>query len=125
MAFKFVNWWIRGFIFWCHEQVKKQFFTASPSNIQSADFFYVLTAQIAMGLPVKSEQLWDLLTIANHSADITNLQAGIANHSADITNLQEEMETNNAGIAENLASIGSINKDITDLKSCQTSKWLA
>ena len=89
---------------------------------QSADFFYVLTAQIAMGLPVKSEQLWDLLTIANHSADITNLQAGIANHSADITNLQEEMETNNAGIAENLASIGSINKDITDLKSCQTSK---
>ena len=68
-----------------------------------------------MGLPVKSEQLWDLLTIAN-------LKAGIANHSADITNLQEEMETNNAGIAENLASIGSINKDITDLKSCQTSK---
>ena len=82
-----------------------------------------------MGLPVKSEQLWDLLTIANlqagianHSADITNLQAGIANHSADITNLEEEMETNNAGIAGNLASIGSINKDITNLKSCQTSK---
>jgi hypothetical protein len=32
-------------------------------------------------------------------------------HSADI-----------AGIAENLASIGSNNKDITNLKSCQTSK---
>ena len=78
---------------------------------QSADFFYVLTAQIAMGLPVKSEQLWDLLTIANNSAKITNLQ--------------EEIEINNAGIAENLASIGSINKDITNVKSCQTSKWSA
>jgi len=75
-----------------------------------------------MGLPVKSEQLWDLLSIANYSADITNLQAGIANNSADITNLQEEISTNNAGIAGNLASIGSINKDITDLKSCQT-RW--
>ena len=19
--FKFVNWWIRGFVFWCHEQI--------------------------------------------------------------------------------------------------------
>ena len=64
-----------------------------------------------MGLPVKSEQLWDLLTIANHSADITNLQ--------------EEIAKNNAGIAGNLASIGSINEDITNLKSCQTSKELA
>ena len=82
-----------------------------------------MTVPKALGLPAKSEQLWDILpSIANHSADITNLQAGIANHSADITNLQEEMETNNAGIAGNLASIGSINKDITDLKSCQTSK---
>jgi hypothetical protein len=75
---------------------------------QIPDFFYVLTAQIAMGLPVKSEQLWDLLTIANNSAKITNLQ--------------EEIAINNAGIAENLASIGSINKDITNVKSCQTSK---
>ena len=82
---------------------------------ESAYFFYVLTAQIAMGLPVKSEQLWDLLSIAN-------LQAGIANHSAEITNLQEEIAISNAGIAENLASIGSNNKDIINLKSCQTSK---
>ena len=22
--FKFVNWWIRGFLFWCHEQVIKR-----------------------------------------------------------------------------------------------------
>merc|ERR1711935_212961 len=82
-----------------------------------------------MGLPVKSEQLWDLLTIAN-------LQAGIANHSADITNLEEEISTNNAGIGsinENItnlqeeiatysAGIGSINKDIANLKSCQA-RW--
>ena len=71
-----------------------------------------------MGLPVKSEQLWDLLTIANHSADITNLKEEIAINNAEIA-------INNAGIAGNLASIGSINKDITDLKSCQTSKQLA
>ena len=82
-----------------------------------------------MGLPVKSEQLWDLLTIANHSADITNLQeviatnnAGIGSINEDITNLQEEIAINNAGIAENLANIGSINKDIANVKSCQTSK---
>ena len=63
----------------------------------------------ALGLPAKSEQLWEILP-------------SIANHSADITNLQEEIATNNAGIAGNLASIGSINEDITNLKSCQTSK---
>ena len=59
----------------------------------------------ALGLPAKSEKLFDILP--------------------SITNLQEEIATNNAGIAGNLASIGSINEDITNHKSCQTSKGLS
>ena len=52
----------------------------------------------ALGLPPKSEKLFDIIP---------------------------NIVTNMAGIAGNLASIGSINEDITNLKSCQTSKKLA
>ena len=70
----------------------------------------------ALGLAPKSEQLWDILP------DIANLQSSDATQSADITNLQSSDVTQSADIAANLASIKTNNKDITDLKSCQTSK---
>jgi hypothetical protein len=84
----------------------------------------------ALGLPPKSEQLWDILPdIANlqssdatQSADIAGNLASIGINANDITNLQSSDVTQSADIAANLASIKTNNKDITDLKSCQTSK---
>ena len=70
----------------------------------------------ALGLAPKSEQLWDILP------DIANLQSSDATQSADIAGNLASIGANAAGIAGNLASIKTNNKDITNLKSCQTSK---
>ena len=38
--FKFVNWWIRGFVFWCHKQVILYTSTSLWHQTTNPDFFY-------------------------------------------------------------------------------------
>ena len=77
----------------------------------------------ALGLPPKSEQLWDILPdIANLQSSDAKQSADIGTNANDINNLQSSDVTQSADIAANLASIKTNNKDITNLKSCQTSK---
>ena len=45
-----------------------------------------------LGIFVKSETLWDILKIENHSAAIANHSAVIANHSSEINQHSEKIQ---------------------------------
>ena len=77
----------------------------------------------ALGLAPKSEQLWDILPdIANLQSSDAKQSADIGTNANDITDLQSSDVTQSADIAANLASIKTNNKEITNVKSCQTSR---
>ena len=73
--FKFVNWWIRGFVFWCHEQVMRLVFS----------WKYVVSTSHDLNLTIFTST--SDLHFFTFSSDLRSFFVVVMNHFLSITSM--------------------------------------